>query len=73
MTRGALLVLVLVVALAHADKADKLFKKGKKLLADKKYAEACDTFDNELTVGPRAGHVHCCDAPTRLRRTVIYG
>jgi tetratricopeptide (TPR) repeat protein len=30
---------------AYADKADQLFKKGKRLLGEKKYAEACDAFE----------------------------
>ncbi len=53
MTR-ALLALLLFAGVAHAEsKADKLFAKGKKLLAQKKYQEACQAFEqsDELDTG----------------------
>ncbi|HEY4177287.1 MAG TPA: hypothetical protein VGM90_10660 [Kofleriaceae bacterium] len=37
------------------DKADKLFNKGKKLLAQKNYAEACPTFEEVDTLDPGIG------------------
>jgi hypothetical protein len=40
---------------ARADKADKLFKKGKKLLAEKKYADACATFEKVDKIDPGIG------------------
>jgi hypothetical protein len=40
---------------AHADKADQLFKKGKKLLAEKKYAEACGAFEDSDRLDPAIG------------------
>lgn len=39
---------------AHADKADTLFKKAKRLLADKRYAEACQTFEDVVKLDPKA-------------------
>ena len=39
---------------AHADKADTLFKKAKRLLADKRYAEACKTFEDVVKLDPKA-------------------
>jgi hypothetical protein len=50
-------IAALVVALAgpaHADKADTLFKKAKRLLADKRYAEACKTFEDVVKLDPKA-------------------
>ncbi len=40
---------------ASADKADKLFKKGKKLLAEKKYADACEAFSEVDKIDPGIG------------------
>ena len=40
---------------AHADKADQLFKKGKKLLGEKKYAEACAAFEESDRIDPGIG------------------
>lgn len=40
---------------AHADRADQLFKKGKKLLADKKYPEACSAFEESDRLDPGIG------------------
>lgn len=40
---------------AHADRADQMFKKGKKLLAEKKYAEACLAFEESDRLDPGIG------------------
>jgi tetratricopeptide (TPR) repeat protein len=48
-------VLVLAPAPAAADKADALFTKGKQLLAKKKYAEACPTFEKVDELDPGIG------------------
>jgi tetratricopeptide (TPR) repeat protein len=40
---------------AHADNADKLFKKGQKLLAEKRYAEACTAFEDSDRIDPEIG------------------
>lgn len=40
---------------AYADKADVMFKKGKKLLAEKKYAEACAVFAEVDGMDPGVG------------------
>jgi len=40
---------------AYADKADVMFKKGKKLLAEKKYAEACSVFAEVDGMDPGVG------------------
>src|SRR5689334_1434029 len=40
---------------AHADRADVLFKKGKKLLAEKHYAEACAAFEDSDRLDPGIG------------------
>jgi tetratricopeptide (TPR) repeat protein len=44
-----------LAAPAHADRADQLFKKGKKLLAEKKYAEACTAFEQSDRLDPEIG------------------
>ena len=41
--------------LAHADRAEQLFKKGKKLLAEKKYPEACTAFEDSDRIDPGIG------------------
>jgi len=50
---------VVLVALAsgqaHADRADQLFKKGKRLLAEKRYAEACSAFEDSDRLDPGIG------------------
>lgn len=55
--RALLVIAALAVASspASADKADKLFKKGKKLLAEKKYADACAAFSEVDTIDPGIG------------------
>jgi tetratricopeptide (TPR) repeat protein len=40
---------------AHADHADQLFKKGQKLLAEKRYAEACKAFEDSDHIDPQIG------------------
>jgi hypothetical protein len=40
---------------AHADKAEQLFKKGKKLLAEQRYAEACRAFEQSDRLDPGIG------------------
>lgn len=40
---------------AHADRADQLFKKGKKLLAEKRYPEACTAFEDSDRLDPGIG------------------
>jgi tetratricopeptide (TPR) repeat protein len=49
---GALCVLG---GVARADRADQLFKKGKKLLSEKKYAEACTAFEQSDQIDPEIG------------------
>lgn len=53
--RRALVVLALFAGTARADKADELFKKAKELQADKKYAEACTTFEEVDKLDPGIG------------------
>ena len=44
-----------LVGAAHADQADQLFKKGQKLLAEKRYAEACTAFEDSDRLDPEIG------------------
>lgn len=60
----ALLLVAAMATLAHADtKADKLFAKGKKLLAQKKYEEACKAFEDsdaaETAIGTKLNVARC--------------
>jgi tetratricopeptide (TPR) repeat protein len=48
-------VLGLAAPPAHADRADQLFKKGKRLLAEKRYAEACSAFEDSDRLDPGIG------------------
>lgn len=53
-----LLSLVLLAGVAHADKRDKadaLFKQGKKLMGEKRYAEACEAFEKSYKLDPGLG------------------
>lgn len=53
-----LLSLVVLAGVAHADKKDKadaLFKQGKKLMAEKRYAEACEAFEKSYNADPGLG------------------
>jgi hypothetical protein len=44
-----------LVGTAHADRADQLFKKGQKLLGEKRYAEACAAFEDSDRLDPEIG------------------
>ena len=57
MTRLAVLALCGLCGLATAapDRAEQLFKKGKKLLAEKKYADACYAFEQSDRIDPQIG------------------
>ncbi len=55
MKRAALAVLLALAGSAHADRADALFKKAKKLLAEKRYPEACATFEQVDKLDPGIG------------------
>src|SRR5262249_48167990 len=52
---GALAALCGLGGVARAGRADQLFKKGKKLLAEKKYAEACTAFEQSDQIDPEIG------------------
>ncbi|CAN5859034.1 hypothetical protein BH11MYX3_BH11MYX3_27580 [soil metagenome] len=54
-TGVALGIVVVLAGTASADKADALFKKAKKLLAEKKYADACATFEQVDKLDPAIG------------------
>jgi hypothetical protein len=51
----ALLTLGALATPAFADKADDLFKAAKKLMAEKKYAEACPKFEQSYKLDPGIG------------------
>jgi serine/threonine-protein kinase len=54
--KRSLLVVMALAGVAHAEsKADKLFAKGKKLLAQKKYQEACKAFEDSDQADPGIG------------------
>jgi len=58
MAAGALVAVAALAGLAapaHADRADQLFRKGKKLLAEKKYAEACTAFEQSDKLDTQIG------------------
>lgn len=48
-------LLTVLAAPAFADKADKLFQKAKKLHADKKFAQACPTYEEVDKIDPAIG------------------
>ena len=55
---GSISAIAMVLALggvAHADQAETLFKKGKKLLGEKRYAEACSAFAESDKLDPGIG------------------
>jgi hypothetical protein len=52
---AACALIVALAAPARADRAEQLFKKGKKLLADKRYAEACTAFEDSDRLDPGIG------------------
>src|ERR1700753_3820631 len=49
------LCILLLASPAFADKADDLFKQGKKLMAEKKFAEACPKFEKSFSIDPGIG------------------
>ena len=51
----ALIVVALLATAARADNADQLFQKGKKLLAEKRYKDACATFEKVDRIEPAIG------------------
>jgi hypothetical protein len=52
----AVVLVIAAAGSAHANsKADVLFKQGKKLLAQKKYADACAAFENSNKLDPQIG------------------
>lgn len=59
----AILAILTLSPVAHADNADALFKKGKKLLDQKKYAEACDAFEKsdkaDASIGTKLNIAKC--------------
>ena len=51
-------IVLALTTVAHADKkakADELFKRAKKLMADKQYAEACPKFEESFKLDPALG------------------
>jgi hypothetical protein len=44
-----------LAGVAHADRADQLFKKGQKLLGERRYAEACTAFEDSDRIDPQIG------------------
>lgn len=50
---AALAVVLALAGPASADKADALFKKAKKLLGEKRYPEACATFEEVVKLDPK--------------------
>ena len=59
----ALAVVLVLASPAFADKADELFKQGKKLMAEKKFAEACPklekSFEVDATIGTELNIGRC--------------
>jgi tetratricopeptide (TPR) repeat protein len=56
--KRVLLALVAITSTAHAGdkgKADALFKHGKKLMDEKKYADACQAFEQSMKLDPQIG------------------
>jgi hypothetical protein len=51
----ALIVVALLATAARADNVDQLFQKGKKLLAEKRYKDACATFEKVDKLEPAIG------------------
>jgi serine/threonine-protein kinase len=54
-TIATLLALVGTSLAGNKDKADALFKEGKKLMADKRYAEACPKLEQSMKLDPGIG------------------
>ena len=55
MTKQLVLALLALSTPAFADKADEVFKQAKKLMAEKKYAEACPKFEKSYQMDPGIG------------------
>jgi tetratricopeptide (TPR) repeat protein len=58
MKRYVSLSLLVCASIAHADnkdKADTLFKQGKKAMAEKRYADACESFEKSMKLDPGIG------------------
>ncbi len=53
--KQALAVVLALTAPAFADRADDLFKQAKKLMAEKKYAQACPKFEESYKLDPGIG------------------
>jgi tetratricopeptide (TPR) repeat protein len=56
--KRVILAILAVASVAHAgdkDKADSLFKHGKRLMEEKKYAEACEKFEESMKLDPQIG------------------
>lgn len=51
----ALAAVLVLASPAYADKADDLFKQGKKLMAEKKFAEACPRLEKSFEIDPQIG------------------
>jgi tetratricopeptide (TPR) repeat protein len=52
------LIMLAISSLAHAgdkEKADSLFKQGKKLMSEKKYENACEAFEQSMKLDPGIG------------------
>lgn len=57
-TLASIIAVSSVAGVAHADKkdkADQLFKQGKKLMGEKRYADACDAFEESYKLDPGIG------------------
>ncbi|MEO6776864.1 MAG: tetratricopeptide repeat protein [Kofleriaceae bacterium] len=52
---AAVLVVATLATPARANKADELFRQGKRLMAEKKFAEACPKLDASFKVDPEIG------------------
>ena len=56
--KRVILAVVAMSSLAYAgdkEKADTLFKQGKKLMAEKKYSDACEAFEQSMKLDPGIG------------------
>ena len=55
----SIVTILLAVGVAHADskkeKADQLFKQGKQLMGEKRYADACNAFEESYRLDPGIG------------------
>ena len=69
-------LLAVLSASASADKADKLFQKAKKLHAEKKYAEACPTYEEvdktDPAIGSKLNVAKCYEDWGRLATAYIW-